>query len=833
MKTPLQYFFLLLVLILSFSFTNVYSQTAPLQYYIQTYEFESEVYDGEGIVGANPTEIFIGTIELHDAPWIQLHFSKANLGSESYLIIKSLYDNKWQKLDATSIKQWNFYSAYFNGSAVEIKLFLGQTDQEVFVKINEVVVGEWESGDVIESICGTTDERIASNQPATARLVSVGCTAWIIPNGKFGTAGHCLDGSGANIVEFNVPISLPNGTIQHPGPEDQYSVDVSTKIYTNGGVGNDWGVFEVFPNSITGLMPKEAQGAYWPLVQDLGPDSIRITGYGVDGPPPNFGNGTRDSTNQTQQTDVGPNAGSSGTTMRYVTDTQGGNSGSPVIDALTNVAVGVHTHGGCNSSGGNNNGTSLFHAAFWAAVDMGAGGCPVEMPSNPNPTNGQTNIPLTLSQLIWENGVGAVTNELYFGTNPSSLNLVQSGSLDTMWMITGVTFTYGTDYYWQVNEIGDSCTTNGPVWSFTTVQDPNLVIDTIKVYPQDIAYWTGTCNSSTKTDDSEIRGLDTEDGWMVFDVSAIPTDADINSIEFFGYVNSTNWPYWSLTPMGTINPITDPASQIKTYVEANSGSGIAYVYSNEPSSFTTGWHSWVLEPQAYQDLEDALTQGWFACGMDSRDNSSTYYIEFDGWNETNPPYLEITYQYVVVPVELTSFTAKAKGAEVELRWTTSTETNNQGFDVEKMNEHGVFESIGFVPGFGTTTEIKSYSFVDSKVSTGTQSYRLKQIDYDGTSSYSDVIETELINPTSFALEQNYPNPFNPSTTIKFSIPVETEVHLNVYNALGQEVAEIINSRLKEGYHEVNFEATNLTSGIYFYRLEADKFVDVKKMIIIK
>jgi hypothetical protein len=83
------------------------------------------------------------------------------------------------------------------------------------------------------------------------------------------------------------------------------------------------------------------------------------------------------------------------------------------------------------------------------------------------------------------------------------------------------------------------------------------------------------------------------------------------------------------------------------------------------------------------------------------------------------------------------------------------------------------------------------------------------------------------------LEQNYPNPFNPSTTIRFSIPVETEVRLNVYNTLGQEVAEIINGRLKEGYHEVDFDAVNLTSGIYFYRLEADKFVDVKKMIIIK
>ncbi|MDZ7622922.1 MAG: hypothetical protein U5J96_00520 [Ignavibacteriaceae bacterium] len=116
-----------------------------------------------------------------------------------------------------------------------------------------------------------------------------------------------------------------------------------------------------------------------------------------------------------------------------------------------------------------------FIQAFWAAVDQGAGGCPVELPSNPNPTNGQTGIPLNLTQLTWSNGIGAVTNELYFGTNPSSLSLVQSGTLATSWTITGYTFTYGTTYYWRVIEIGDTCDSPGPVWSFTTVQDPNLV----------------------------------------------------------------------------------------------------------------------------------------------------------------------------------------------------------------------------------------------------------------------------------------------------------------------------------------------------------------------
>ena len=138
-------------------------------------------------------------------------------------------------------------------------------------------------------------------------------------------------------------------------------MNTATVVSVDGGIGNDWGVFEVFANSVTGMMPIDAQGAHFELVQDLGPPTIRITGFGVD-----FNNGDR---NQTQQTHAGPNAGSSGTTMRYQTDTEGGNSGSPVIDEATGNAVGVHTHGGCSTGGGgNNSGTSLFHAAFWAEV---------------------------------------------------------------------------------------------------------------------------------------------------------------------------------------------------------------------------------------------------------------------------------------------------------------------------------------------------------------------------------------------------------------------------------------------------------------------------------
>ena len=804
MKTPLRFFFSALVLIIFVFFTNVYSQTAPLEYYIQTYEFESETYDGNGIEGASQTEYLVGTIEMQNAPWVQLRFSKVHLGSESYVIIKSLYDGNWQKLDAVTMEQWNNYSAFFNGSGVEIKLFVGQMDQDVFIKVIEVNVGEWAHPLDPESQCGPTDDRVASNQPATARLLNVGCTAWIIPNGKFVSAGHCLDGSGANVVEFNVPLSLPGGTLQHPGPEDQYSVNVSTKVFTNGGIGNDWGVFEVFPNSITGLMPKQAQNAYWPLVQDLGPDSIRITGYGVD-------DGTA---NQTQQTHIGPNAGSSGTTMRYVTDTEGGNSGSPVIDGLTNAAVGVHTHGGCTSSGGNNNGTSTFHSQFWAAVDMGAGGCPVEPALNPNPSQGQTSVPLTLAQLTWQNGAGAISNELYFGTNPSSLNLVQSGALDSIWNITGVTFTYGTTYYWQVIEIGDTCDTNGPIWSFTTVQDPNLVqwCDGFS----DLTNWTivgplGTTNWSVSTS-ANAGGTPPE-----LNMTWTPSFTGVSKLRS------------EVIPLPD-NQVMDYSFNFYLDWYANP-SGIVSVDVTYDGGATTSNLYTVSDPTG--NVGPIVVSGSFTTPATGASNTQLE-ITYNGYsfNIDDIYWDNICLEYVV-PVELTNFSALVNGTAAELKWTTATETNNRGFDIERMNNNGVFEQIGFVPGFGTTTEPKSYTFTDSKLNAGNYSYRLKQVDFDGSFSYSNVIDVEVVTPSTFSLEQNYPNPFNPSTTIRFSIPVETDVRLNVYNALGQVIAEIVNERLKEGYHEVNFDATDLTSGIYFYRLEADKFVDVKKMIIIK
>jgi hypothetical protein len=190
-----------------------------------------------------------------------------------------------------------------------------------------------------------------------------------------------------------------------------------------------------------------------------------------------------------------------------------------------------------------------------------------------------------------------------------------------------------------------------------------------------------------------------------------------------------------------------------------------------------------------------------------------------------------------IPVELTSFAASVSDGNVNLNWTTATEQNNQGFEVQRSTDNQ-FTSIGFVNGSGTTTEVHSYSYVDASVEVGTYTYRLKQVDYDGTFEYSSVVEVDVTAPNVFALEQNYPNPFNPSTMIKFNLAADSKVSLTIFDVLGQEVANLISGNLTAGSHEIDFNASNVNSGVYFYRIDATavdgtNFTSVKKMILTK
>jgi hypothetical protein len=186
-----------------------------------------------------------------------------------------------------------------------------------------------------------------------------------------------------------------------------------------------------------------------------------------------------------------------------------------------------------------------------------------------------------------------------------------------------------------------------------------------------------------------------------------------------------------------------------------------------------------------------------------------------------------------LPVEWIEFSARKTNEGVTLLWKTASELNNAGFEVQRKSNNK-WNALGFVRGAGTTTDAQSYTFID-RTASGKIQYRLKQIDFDGQFEYSNIIEVDAGLPTQFSLEQNYPNPFNPTTLLVYQIPISSEVKLEVYDMLGRKVATLVNAFMEAGIHTYSFDASRfaLTSGIYFYRIQAGGFVATKKMVLLK
>ncbi|MFQ5823955.1 MAG: T9SS type A sorting domain-containing protein [bacterium] len=209
-----------------------------------------------------------------------------------------------------------------------------------------------------------------------------------------------------------------------------------------------------------------------------------------------------------------------------------------------------------------------------------------------------------------------------------------------------------------------------------------------------------------------------------------------------------------------------------------------------------------------------------------------------------------------VPIELISFSAITHGHLVELHWETATETNNYGFEIERMamdsslliaEEDNItqlpnnqWEMIAFVAGQGTSNEPHSYTYredVQSLIHFSAQTllYRLKQIDLNGTFEYYKPIEVRIgILPNKIVLGQNYPNPFNPQTVIEFTIPNNGFTTLKVYNMLGQEVRSLVKENLEAGVvYKVKFDASTLPTGLYYYTLRSGNMIETKKMLLMK
>ncbi len=192
------------------------------------------------------------------------------------------------------------------------------------------------------------------------------------------------------------------------------------------------------------------------------------------------------------------------------------------------------------------------------------------------------------------------------------------------------------------------------------------------------------------------------------------------------------------------------------------------------------------------------------------------------------------YVPAATPVELISFTASVSKNGAVLNWSTATETNNRGFEIERSTDKAEWSRVGFVGGRGTTTEPQHYSYTDNLpgASLVTYYYRLKQVDFNGAYKYSSTVEAEF-GPSEFTLSQNYPNPFNPTTSISYQLPVNSFVSLKVYDVLGNEVSTLVNEQKAAGEYSAVFNASALGSGVYFYVLKAGNFLQSRKMMLVK
>ncbi|MDH3268347.1 MAG: T9SS type A sorting domain-containing protein [Ignavibacteria bacterium] len=307
----------------------------------------------------------------------------------------------------------------------------------------------------------------------------------------------------------------------------------------------------------------------------------------------------------------------------------------------------------------------------------------------------------------------------------------------------------------------------------------------------------------------------------------INDDPGISAYQWFGTM--------SVAPTGRIDVIwldtrDNPGTNISALYYSNSMDGGTTWSTNERLSDYFDPH--VGWPQQ-QKMGD-----YFHMVSDNNGANLAWAATFNGEQDVYYSYIADT---TIVPVELLSFSASVAANVVTLSWSTVTELNNHGFEIERSSDksnlpdgEAGWRVIGFKVGKGTTSEQQQYTYSDilSDVESFKLYYRLKQVDFNGSFEYSNIIEVEIA-PSVFSLSQNYPNPFNPATIIKYQLPINNFVSINLYDVLGNEVATLVNEEKPAGSYEVEFNASEMGSGVYFYTLRAGEFVQSKKMLLLK
>ena len=485
--------------------------------------------------------------------------------------------------------------------------------------------------------------------------------------------------------------------------------------------------------------------------------------------------------------------------------------------------------------------------------------CPIDPATDPLPVDGAIDVSINLPEISWTNGAGATMVEVWFGES-GNVTMVYDGTPISSWSIPS-TLDYNTTYNWSIVGRNDTCSITGPTWTFSTEHDQttNLIFaDDFDSYTagqqlacQNPVDWTTWSNAPCGSEDGMVTSAQSSSSPN--SVNIIPNNDQLKLFPAL-YTNgkySMSWDMYIATgSSGYFNCLSswnnaNPAWAMQVYFYAdgtgNLDAGVALA-----QAFTYTQNTW-MDVEVICDLDADVGEFWidgvmiytwqwslgtFGTGELSLEANNFYgrpAPDNDDYYFDN--YLVI--DLLVVPVELTSFTAVDKNGKVVLNWRTATELNNQMFEIERRSAESQYITLGYVDGYGTTTEPQEYSFIDNSSLTGKFFYRLKQFDFGGRYEYSDEIEVEVTGPLAFELEQNYPNPFNPSTLIKYSIPEGGFVTLDVYNLLGEKVITLVNGVHEAGRYEVNFDASNLASGIYVYSLNSGSFNLVKKMLLMK
>lgn len=252
------------------------------------------------------------------------------------------------------------------------------------------------------------------------------------------------------------------------------------------------------------------------------------------------------------------------------------------------------------------------------------------------------------------------------------------------------------------------------------------------------------------------------------------------------------------------------------------------------------WHKVVVTPGTYQ-WKPVVSGSWDGWGTDSRNiNAANATVTTTNPNQNVYLYFNKNTGRIAsttdspLPVELTSFTASVKNDFVVLNWSTATEINSASFEVErKQSDVNTWQKIASVKAAGLSNSPMYYSCSEKNTTAGKYNYRLKMVDYNGSFKYSSILNVDISVPSKFELSQNYPNPFNPSTTIRYQLPVNSNVTLKVFDMLGKEVTTLVNEQKLAGSYEVTFNADRLSSGVYYYQLKTENFVQTKKLALVK